>query len=599
MISNSAAIRQTEQKLAPVIHPTLEPGLYDIYPSYHLPDGLIFTGFDSLAAKLAGFTGNVIIDGYVGILWDDFRERLDNALKVSGCHASWHNVEDAFLPQEEIDRLKTPFLGGDDPIFGTRFTGTLKEFFNLASLENCHPDPGADLNIMYGSGAALAGWDGLLVYLDIPKNEIQFRSRAGTITNLGKDKPLPPKEMYKQFYFVDWVALNRHKMDLLPRVDVIVDMQRIEEPVWMNGVDLRTRLDAMAHSYFRVRPWFEPGPWGGNWIKSHIPQLPLDVPNYAWSFELIVPENGLLFESSNRLLEISFDMLMFQNAKDVLGDFETRFGTEFPIRYDFLDTFDGGNLSIQCHPSDGYIRKKFGERFTQDEAYYILDAKNGSHVNLGFQPDIKPDEFKAELEKSFNQKVEIEIDRFVNQEPSAKHDLFLIPNGTIHGAGIGNLVLEISATPYIFTFKMYDWMRLDLDGNPRPLNIDRAFDNLKFERKGDLVRRELVSRPYLLQAGVGWKLYHLPTHPEHFYDVHRVDLDGTVELPTDGSPQVLSLVEGERVTLETAAGIRQSFNYAETFVIPASAGKFRLINETGGTLKVVITFLKPGIEKNH
>jgi mannose-6-phosphate isomerase class I len=503
-------------------------------------------------------------------------------------------VAAALLPEAEVDQMIAPFLGGDDPLFGTRFTGALRDFFDQRALAGLLPDPEADISILYGCGAALAGWDAPLAYVDLPKNEVQFRARAGSVANLGAASPADPKAMYKRMYFVDWAALNRHKAELLPRIDLIVDGQRPDEPALMGGDALREALGRMARSYFRVRPWFEPGPWGGQWIKEHIPQLPQNVPNYAWSFELIVPENGLIFGDEGRLLEVSFDFLMFYDHGAVLGASAARFGHDFPIRFDFLDTFAGGNLSVQCHPRPDYIRERFGEPFTQDETYYILDAGPGAEVYLGFHDDIAPTEFREALERSHREATPLDVDRFVQRHPARKHDLFLIPSGTIHCSGENNLVLEISATPYIFTFKLYDWMRLDLDGRPRPLNIARAFDNLRFERKGERARAELISRPAVLAEGAGWRRVHLPTHPEHFYDVHRLEFEREIAVETDGSPHVLSLVEGSSVTLETAGGARQRFSYAETFVVPAAAGSYRLTNEGGGPAWVVMAFLKPG-----
>ncbi|MEO8169206.1 MAG: class I mannose-6-phosphate isomerase, partial [bacterium] len=434
---------------------------------------------------------------------------------------------------------------------------------------------------------------GLLIYLDVPKNEIQFRSRAGSVHNLGAEAAADPKAMYKRFYFVDWPVLNAHRVDILNRIDIIVDTQRPDEPAAMKGDDFRAGLDAMSENFIRVRPWFEPGPWGGQWIKSHIPQLSRDVPNYAWSFELISPENGIAFESDGKLCEVSFDFLMMHNHRQVLGDFANRFGYSFPIRYDFLDTFGGGNLSLQCHPRPEYAYKHFGEYFTQDETYYILDCMPDAKVYLGFKENTDISEFRGELEKSVATGEEVDVERHVNTEQANKHDLFLIPHGTIHCSGKNNLVLEISATPYIFTFKMYDWMRMDLEGNPRTLNIQRAFENLYFERKGARVRAELVSHPALLSEGSDWQLFHLPTHPDHFYDVHRFEFKTSVEAKTEGSCHVMNLVEGKSITLETANGMRQEFNYAETFIIPAAARSYRLVNNGESVAKVVKTFLKP------
>lgn len=600
--------RKTSQLLAPVKANETPVGQYNPYPGFPIGSDKIHTGYAALAQALAG-RHTVTLDGFGGVFWENLREKLDSELVRAGRQTHWINVSTALKDEVSIQDRIAPYLGGDDPLFGRRYSGTLADFFDPIALRSLQPDPQADLNIVYGCGAALAGWSNsgsgyssgssggdsksYLIYVDIPKNEIQFRSRAGSITNLGARQPAPPKEMYKRFYFVDWIVLNQFKANLLPGVDLVIDEQRPDEPVFMHGRLLRAGLSQMARNYFRTRPWFEPGPWGGQWIKKHISQLAQEVPNYAWSFELITPENGLAFESNGILLEVSFDMLMFLEYQTVLGDCAKNFGYEFPIRYDFLDTFTGGNLSIQCHPRPEYIRHHFGETFTQDECYYILDCEPGAQVYLGFQEGIEKGDFRKQLERSAQTGTPVAIEHYVNTVPVNKHDFLLIPNGTIHGAGKNNLVLEISATPYIFTFKMYDWLRLDLEGKPRSLNIARAFENLYFERQGRVAYEELISRPSILADGKGYRVIHCPTHPNHFYDVHRLELNSSYEVMLSGSCHVLSLVEGKAVLLETADGLKQRFNYAETFVIPAAAGSYRLTSENGEWLKVMKTFVKP------
>jgi mannose-6-phosphate isomerase class I len=583
--------RNTNQYLLPEIKPAHPVGRYDIYPSFKLEKNQIFSGFDSLAEL---FLQNkiIIIDGYSGVFFDQFCQKLEEFFKSRGIKTSWKITSEFIKAAESIDELVSPFTGENDPIFGKHTSLKLEDFFVMDLLKKIQTDPKADLNLIIGPGASFSGWNGLLVYLDLPKNEIQFRSRAGSITNLGGKKPSDPKDMYKRFYFVDWIVLNKHKRSIINRIDLIVDTTRPECPVWITGDLLRNSLSVISHNVFRTRPWFEPGAWGGAWIKEHIDGLNKDVPNYAWSFELITPENGLLFESSGKLLEVSFDWLMYLEANEILGDCYSRFGTDFPIRFDFLDTFDGGNLSVQCHPRPEYIKNNFGEDFTQEETYYILDTKDNASVYLGFQDDIVSSEFNIALAESCRKSLPIDIEKFVQKHPASKHDLFLIPYGTIHASGKNNLVLEISSTPYIFTFKLYDWLRLDLDGKHRPLNIRRGMENLYFNRKGSWVEENLISKPILIDEGKDWKLYHLPTHETHLYDVHRYHFTESIEVRTENKCHVLSLVEGESIIIETANGFSLQFSYAETFVIPAAAGSYRITNKSDKEAIVIKAFVK-------
>jgi mannose-6-phosphate isomerase class I len=564
---------------------------YNIYPVHHLGNNKIFNGYDSLAQWVIE-QKTVVIDGYAGIFWDKVKQAIDRRLTAAGYSTNWISTTTCYKTEQEIDMLIYPFLGTEDSVWGTKCTLTLKDLFQTEKLEGLNPAPQKDINIIIGPGAALTRWKTPVIYFDLPKNELQFRMRAGSVTNLGVKKADSPFSMYKRFYFADWVLLNQHKKEILDRITIVADSQWPDGLNWMFMADLKAGLDKIGHSVIRVRPWFEPGAWGGQWIKQHIPQLNKEAVNYAWSFELIVPENGLVFESDGYLLEVTFDFLMFYNNERILGKHATVFGDEFPVRFDFLDTVKGGNLSIQCHPRLKYIQEKFGERITQDETYYILDCEENAKVYLGFQEDIDPLTFRAVLEDSQAKGREITIQNYVQEHTAQKHDLFLIPNGTVHSAGAGNLVLEISATPYIFTFKMYDWVRLDLDGNPRPINIDHAFENLDFDRKGARVQEELISKQTVIAEGKDWQLVHVPTHPVHFYDVHRIEFDTDMEIDTHNCCHIMMLVEGQSLTIETADGTKQAFAYAETFVVPAAAKSYKLTNTGKGRAKVIKAFLK-------
>ena len=109
-------------------------------------------------------------------------------------------------------------------------------------------------------------------------------------------------------------------------------------------------------------------------------------------------ENSLLFNFGKAVVEVpAMDLVLYQ-PKQLLGEHVyARFGAEFPIRFDFLDTMGGQNLSFQVHPLTEYIKKQFGMQYTQDESYYILDAEEDAAVYLGLKEGIDREEMMEAL----------------------------------------------------------------------------------------------------------------------------------------------------------------------------------------------------------
>jgi len=581
-------------------------GKYNAFPAFHLNKEKINSGFTNLALlirrKINSGLRTLMIDGFQGVDWNEFRRQFSQALSEKNIFPEWLDMHDCLDEPGNIFKRAEPFLGGDDRLFGTHYPFGAELFFNARKMAEYRiraaikrGTKAGELTVFLGQGAGLLElWDELW-YVDFPKDKAQILAREGKISNLGETQAKPFEEFYKRSYFVEWPALNRLKRRLLPEINLLIDGQNPKKPTFISGRDFRAALHQLSQSPFRVRPWFFPGPWGGKFMQGHM-GLDSDLPNIAWSFELIVPENGIVLEHNNSKLECSFDFLMFQENRRVLGkNAAGQFKYEWPIRFDYLDTVDGGNLSTQVHPRPDYIRKNFGETYTQDESYYIVVAKPDARVYLGLRNDCNPKEFRNALEESVSREKEVDIGKFVNYEPSNPHDLFLIPNGTVHCSGAGNLVLEISATPYIFTFKIYDYLRRDLNGNLRPINIEHGFANIRFERKKDWVQKNLLAKPKLIGKGRDWKVYLLYDKPFTFYKILRIEFETEYEVQTTDRAFVVNLVQGDQAEVVAQNGRAAVLSYLETLLIPAAANKVTFVNKGRCLCKMVLVFIKPGI----
>ena len=485
------------------------------------------------------------IDGPAAVPWEALVRSLPDVRVV--------DIRDVTVPWTEAD--------DGDPAFARAPTGTLAD--RLDGLPRVEAPA-----LVVGPGSAFVPHDELW-YADVPKRLGLEAVRRGHAPNLGQRPAERGTE--RRLLYVDWPLQDRHKQELLSRIDHYIDLTDPALPRRLDGAALRATLALLATRPFRTRPTFLPGPWGGQWLRREL-GIETDAPNLAWSYELITPEAGILIDS----LEVGFELLMAEQSERVLGqDVAARFGRSFPIRFDYLDTLGGGDLSIQCHPREDYMADVFGLPYTQLETYYVLQSTAGAKVFLGLREDADARAFEADARAALDG-VAFDPRRHLQTHEARHHGLYLIPAGTVHASGAGNVVLEISATPYLYTLRFYDWLRRDLDERLRPVHLEHAFANLDPARRGEAVTRDLIQDPHVVRSGSGWVELRLGGLTELFFSVHRLDFDGEVADTTGDRFHVLNLVEGDEVTIETAAGDRHSLAYAETIVVPAAVGAYRV-----------------------
>ena len=517
------------------------------------------------------------VECYPGVDVDDLLRALSEAL-VPALRVDARRL---YRDAAAVEAMCAPHLG-DDPVFGRINALAVEDFLDSplrAAAEGRIGAVGQGLVLVVGTGASLVAPADVLVYADLPRWEIQQRQRRHEVSSLGaSDRHERASRLYKRGFFVDWRAADRLKRRLLGRLDWLLDTTDRDRPKLITGDDFRRGLDITSRRPFRVVPFFDPGPWGGQWMKQ-VCDLPRESPNYAWCFDCVPEENSLLLGFGEERVELPAIDLVFRRPRLLLGEaVHGRFGDEFPIRFDFLDTMGGGNLSLQVHPLTEYIQDRFGMHYTQDESYYLLDAAPGAGVYLGLKEDADPVAFERDLRRAQEGGHPFPDERYVNRWPARKHDHFLIPGGTVHCSGAGSMVLEISATPYIFTFKLWDWDRLGLDGRPRPIHLDHGLANVQWERRTAWVERELVNRIEPVGTGQGWREERTGLHPREFIETRRHWFTAGVPHDTGGGVNVLNLVEGEEAVVESPSGSFEPLvvHYAETFIVPASVGAYTI-----------------------
>lgn len=555
-------------------------GNYDRYPEKKIAgaEGEAASGWpgvcEAIREKAAGRARALVaVDCYPGV---DIPEVAAGLAGLGAAEVLFSG--EVFIPDREY-AARTAAALTSDRVFGVMSCQRLEDFVDEEAMEAMRrrvAAAGEGITLLIGVGASLVAPADILVVADLARWEIQTRMRQGMCNwktgNSGEDF----SRKFKRGYFLEWRLADRHKKPLLLVMDFLLDTNRKGQPSMVTGKGFRRALEQFAREPFRLVPYFDPGVWGGQWMKE-VCGLDKEAPNYAWSFDGVPEENSLYARFGDVRVEFPAMDLVLSQPVPLLGDrVHARFGAEFPIRFDLLDTVGGGSLSLQVHPLTGYIQETFGMHYTQDESYYILDAEPGAAVCLGLREGVDREAMVRDLYRAQEGEGGFPAEKYINRFPAKKHDHFLIPAGTVHCSGRGAMVLEISATPYIFTFKLWDWARLGLDGKPRPIHIGHGVKNICWERATQWVKENLVNRFVDLSAPEGVRAQRTGLHPREFIETERHTSAGAVRHETGGSVHMLNLVEGAEALVESPEGAFAPFHvhYAETFIVPESVKSY-------------------------
>ena len=564
---------------------------YDCFPKTTIKNHKAFRGYEEIYKELNEKINNssvLVFDYYPGVDEEEVYElikRFNFSLEI--------NMHDIFKDGKTMtEQMKYNLT--DDRVFGKMYYGNLLDFMDEEKLQRAKDKVNEckDSVIIYGVGAGLVTQGDVYIYFDMARWEIQLRYRKGmpnyNATNYDEDI----LRKYKRGYFIEWRIADKHKAERFESFDYVVDTNASNDPKMISKDTFIESLKQLSQKPFRTVPYFDPGVWGGQWMKE-VCNLDTNQSNYAWSFDGVPEENSILFDYDGVTFELpAMDLVLYQ-PKELLGEqVYSRFGAEFPIRFDFLDTMEGQNLSLQVHPLTEYIKKNFGMSYTQDESYYILDAKEDAHVYLGLKEGIDKEKMIRDLESAQRGEIVFDADKYINKFTAKKHDHFLIPAGTCHCSGKNAMVLEISATPYIFTFKLWDWQRLGLDGLPRPINIEHGKHVIQWDRTTEWVKEHLVNSIYEVKEEENdCKIEHTGLHELEFIETRRYTVKDNSFHKTNGTVNMLNLIDGKSAIIE---GDFEPFivHYAETFIIPASIKEYTIKPYDCDEVKVLKAYVR-------
>jgi mannose-6-phosphate isomerase len=304
--------------------------------------------------------------------------------------------------------------------------------------------------------------------------------------------------------------------------------------------------------------------WGGEKLKTLL-HKPITSTITGESWELSTVEGEVSIVANGELKGKSLTELINSFPDEILGTaVHTRFGKQFPLLFKYLDARE--DLSIQVHPNDELAKKRHNS-FGKTEMWYIMQADDNARIIVGFKENSNADEY---LENLKNKTLLSILDNVKVQSG----DVFFLETGTVHTIGAGIVVAEIQQTSDI-TYRLYDFDRVDANGNTRELHVDLALEAINYNKVES-------KKSYTTNSNQSNSVVDCP-----YFTTNFIPLDGTISVSKSGETfTVYMCVEGSfEIEYNNS---KTQYIKGDTVLIPAAMNAF-ILNGKASILEIYIS----------
>ena len=566
----------------------------------------------------------VALDGYTTANWTVFVNLIARECSLLGLGFEAIDANAATLKSgKEIDAIIDPLLIWDtkiDPtlLYGKVYKGGYQGLMDEARTEAFKKAVPASrqagkISVVYGYGSLIPELRELYdvkVFFDLTPMKSMLRIRRGEYSNLGKERPGIINRTIRRCYYCDFecAVRNRHELweNNVPDWYVLDnDPQNLQ----LMPFDTFSDICAQLVKYpFRAKPCYLEGVWGGSYMKK-LRKLPEEMRNAAWVFDFIPMEVSVVVEAGDEKLDINYCSFVHKEGVNLMGeDCVKKFEGYFPIRFNWDDSYHStGNMSIQCHSGGEYNVKNYNEFGRQDESYYVVVTGHDAKTFIGFRDDADIPQFFRDIEAADTEHRPCDYMKYVSYEESKPGLQVTLPAGTIHSSGRNQVILEIgSLTIGSYTYKMYDYLRLDFDGKQRPIHTRLGEENVRQDRRYSVIHdpespEYIVQKPRLAASGEGWEEYILGENPQVYFSLRRLEFEKKCEQDTGGKLfHVLTLVDGDAVRVRSVRHPERYFDlqFMDIVCVPADMGRYVIENLGREPVMVHKTCLREGYQND-